>query len=182
MAYELLRGWVGSTFNHRLCPWGGGPAHGVSLWVQTPWATSSVSSGTVLGAALTVSTSSSRAQHRTLPGVGGGLVPVPGAGSGLHSCLPARTQRPYDIHSSNAVESLVQLFGTASVQYAPSWSKGTVALLRKVSLTHLPQHLQHGHWSSAHIIGPWARPLRADSWTGAGLAGLWAPLTLLCPL
>lgn len=42
-------------------------------------------------------------------------------------------QRPYDIHSSDAVESLVQLFSTVSVQYVPSWSKETVALLRKVS-------------------------------------------------
>lgn len=42
------------------------------------------------------------------------------------------TQRPYDIHSGNAVESLVQLFSTASVQYVPSWSKDMVALLRKV--------------------------------------------------
>ncbi|XP_004579790.2 serine/threonine-protein kinase 32C isoform X1 [Ochotona princeps] len=50
-----------------------------------------------------------------------------------------RGWRPYDIHSSNAVESLVQLFGTASVQYAPSWSKGTVALLRKL-LTVNPEH------------------------------------------
>lgn len=42
-------------------------------------------------------------------------------------------QRPYDIHSSNAVESLVQLFSTVSVHYIPSWSKDMVALLRKVS-------------------------------------------------
>lgn len=42
-------------------------------------------------------------------------------------------QRPYDIHSSDAMESLVQLFGTVSVQYVPSWSKEMVALLRKVS-------------------------------------------------
>lgn len=42
-------------------------------------------------------------------------------------------QRPYDIHSSDAVESLVQLFSTVSVQYVPSWSKEMVALLRKVS-------------------------------------------------
>lgn len=42
-------------------------------------------------------------------------------------------QRPYDIHSSDAMESLVQLFSTVSVQYVPSWSKEMVALLRKVS-------------------------------------------------
>lgn len=46
-------------------------------------------------------------------------------------------QRPYDIHSSNAVESLVQLFSTVSVQYVPTWSKEMVALLRKVSLLSL---------------------------------------------
>ncbi|XP_058400296.1 serine/threonine-protein kinase 32C isoform X1 [Diceros bicornis minor] len=42
-----------------------------------------------------------------------------------------RGWRPYDIHSSNAVESLVQLFSTMSVQYVPTWSKEMVALLRK---------------------------------------------------
>jgi hypothetical protein len=46
---------------------------------------------------------------------------------------PPYLQRPYDIHSSNAVESLVQLFSTVSVQYVPTWSKEMVALLRKVS-------------------------------------------------
>lgn len=51
------------------------------------------------------------------------------ASGAVHSC----PQRPYDIHSSNAVESLVQLFSTVSVQYVPTWSKGMVALLRKVS-------------------------------------------------
>ncbi|KAM9197848.1 serine/threonine-protein kinase 32C [Dugong dugon] len=50
-----------------------------------------------------------------------------------------RGWRPYDIHSSNAVESLVQLFGTVSVQYAPAWSKDMVALLRKL-LTVNPEH------------------------------------------
>uniref|UniRef100_A0A8D1GJH5 Serine/threonine-protein kinase 32C n=1 Tax=Sus scrofa TaxID=9823 RepID=A0A8D1GJH5_PIG len=50
-----------------------------------------------------------------------------------------RGWRPYDIHSSNAVESLVQLFSTVSVQYVPTWSKETVALLRKL-LTVNPQH------------------------------------------
>lgn len=42
-------------------------------------------------------------------------------------------QRPYDIHSSNPVESLVQLFSTVSVQYSSAWSKEMVALLRKVN-------------------------------------------------
>ncbi|XP_027384708.1 serine/threonine-protein kinase 32C isoform X1 [Bos indicus x Bos taurus] len=42
-----------------------------------------------------------------------------------------RGWRPYDIHSSSAVQSLVQLFSTVSVQYVPAWSKETVALLRK---------------------------------------------------
>jgi len=44
-------------------------------------------------------------------------------------CFP---QRPYDIHSNNPVESLVQLFSTVSVQYSSTWSKEMVALLRKV--------------------------------------------------
>ncbi|KAM5271392.1 serine/threonine-protein kinase 32C isoform 1-T1 [Ctenodactylus gundi] len=50
-----------------------------------------------------------------------------------------RGWRPYDIHSGNAVESLVQLFSTVSVQYLPTWSKETVALLRKL-LTVNPEH------------------------------------------
>uniref|UniRef100_A0A2K6EXF1 non-specific serine/threonine protein kinase n=1 Tax=Propithecus coquereli TaxID=379532 RepID=A0A2K6EXF1_PROCO len=50
-----------------------------------------------------------------------------------------RGWRPYDIHSGNAAESLVQLFSTVSVQYAPTWSKETVALLRKL-LTVNPEH------------------------------------------
>ncbi|MEJ1273694.1 serine/threonine kinase 32C [Cricetulus griseus] len=57
---------------------------------------------------------------------------APGA---VRSC----PQRPYDIHSSNAVESLVQLFSTVSVQYVPTWSKEMVALLRKL-LTVNPEH------------------------------------------
>lgn len=78
----------------------------------------------------------------------------------MHPC----PQRPYDIHSNNAVESLVQLFSTVSVQYVPTWSKEMVALLRKVSLLPPPRparvpsllpslfedpreapHLFHGH-------------------------------------
>lgn len=59
-----------------------------------------------------------------------------GAPGTVHPC----PQRPYDIHSNNAVESLVQLFSTVSVQYVPTWSKEMVALLRKVSLLPpLPQ-------------------------------------------
>nr|XP_025129743.1 serine/threonine-protein kinase 32C isoform X2 [Bubalus bubalis] len=50
-----------------------------------------------------------------------------------------RGWRPYDVHSSSAVESLVQLFSTVSVQYVPAWSKETVALLRKL-LTVNPKH------------------------------------------
>ncbi|XP_046928719.1 serine/threonine-protein kinase 32C isoform X3 [Lynx rufus] len=50
-----------------------------------------------------------------------------------------RGWRPYDVHSSNAVESLVQLFSTVSVQYVPTWSKEMVALLRKL-LTVDPKH------------------------------------------
>ncbi|KAB0400442.1 hypothetical protein E2I00_010766, partial [Balaenoptera physalus] len=50
-----------------------------------------------------------------------------------------RGWRPYDIHSGNAAESLVQLFSTVSVQYVPTWSKEMVALLRKL-LTVSPRH------------------------------------------
>lgn len=48
----------------------------------------------------------------------------------LFSC-----QRPYEIHASNSVESLIQLFSTVSVQYSPAWPKDLVSLLRKVSWT-----------------------------------------------
>ena len=44
------------------------------------------------------------------------------------------SQRPYDIHASNSVESLMQLFSTVSVQYSPAWPKDLVSLMRKVSL------------------------------------------------
>lgn len=44
-------------------------------------------------------------------------------------------QRPYDIHASNSVESLIQLFSTISVQYSPAWPKDLVSLLRKVRQT-----------------------------------------------
>lgn len=44
-------------------------------------------------------------------------------------------QRPYDIHASNSVESLIQLFSTVSVQYSPAWPKALVSLLRKVRQT-----------------------------------------------
>uniref|UniRef100_A0A8C0IXG6 non-specific serine/threonine protein kinase n=1 Tax=Chelonoidis abingdonii TaxID=106734 RepID=A0A8C0IXG6_CHEAB len=50
-----------------------------------------------------------------------------------------RGWRPYDIHSSNPVESLIQLFSTVSVQYSSVWSKESVALLRKL-LTVNPEH------------------------------------------
>lgn len=53
-------------------------------------------------------------------------------GTGHASPLCSCPQRPYDIHSSNPVESLVQLFSTVSVQYSSAWSKEMVALLRKV--------------------------------------------------
>ena len=46
-------------------------------------------------------------------------------------------QRPYDIHASNSVESLIQLFSTVSVQYSPAWPKDLVSLLRKVSWTQV---------------------------------------------
>uniref|UniRef100_A0A3B3XT51 Protein kinase domain-containing protein n=1 Tax=Poecilia mexicana TaxID=48701 RepID=A0A3B3XT51_9TELE len=50
-----------------------------------------------------------------------------------------RGWRPYDIHASNSVESLIQLFSTVSVQYSPAWPKDLVALLRKL-LTVNPEH------------------------------------------
>uniref|UniRef100_A0A663E8G6 Serine/threonine-protein kinase 32C n=2 Tax=Aquila chrysaetos chrysaetos TaxID=223781 RepID=A0A663E8G6_AQUCH len=50
-----------------------------------------------------------------------------------------RGWRPYDIHSNNPVESLVQLFSTVSVQYSSAWSKEIIALLRKL-LTVNPEH------------------------------------------
>nr|XP_033798650.1 LOW QUALITY PROTEIN: serine/threonine-protein kinase 32C [Geotrypetes seraphini] len=50
-----------------------------------------------------------------------------------------RGWRPYDIHSSNPVESLVQLFSTVTVQYSSIWSKDMIALLRKL-LTVNPEH------------------------------------------
>lgn len=53
--------------------------------------------------------------------------------SGLTTVL--LPQRPYDIHASNSVESLIQLFSTVSVHYSPSWPKELVSLLRKVRWT-----------------------------------------------
>ncbi|XP_056292086.1 serine/threonine-protein kinase 32C-like isoform X2 [Pseudoliparis swirei] len=50
-----------------------------------------------------------------------------------------RGWRPYDIHASNSVESLIQLFSTISVQYSPAWPKDLVSLLRKL-LTVDPEH------------------------------------------
>uniref|UniRef100_A0A8C5CRX9 Serine/threonine kinase 32C n=1 Tax=Gadus morhua TaxID=8049 RepID=A0A8C5CRX9_GADMO len=50
-----------------------------------------------------------------------------------------RSWRPYDIHASNSVESLMQLFSTVSVQYNPAWPKDLVALMRKL-LTVNPEH------------------------------------------
>lgn len=67
-----------------------------------------------------------------MPPVSGIVLGVLGARR-ICPALPPCLQRPYDIHSSNAVESLVQLFSTVSVQYVPTWSREMVALLRKVS-------------------------------------------------
>uniref|UniRef100_A0A8C9W366 Serine/threonine kinase 32C n=1 Tax=Scleropages formosus TaxID=113540 RepID=A0A8C9W366_SCLFO len=50
-----------------------------------------------------------------------------------------RGWRPYEIHSGNSVESLIQLFSTVSVQYCPAWSKDLVSLMRKL-LTVNPEH------------------------------------------
>ena len=83
-------------------------------------------------------------------GVGRGA-PSDGGGACCSPASPA--QRPYDIHSSSAVESLVQLFSTVSVQYVPAWSKETVALLRKVSA--------HPAWSA----GRWTRGAGRAAWS-----------------
>ncbi|XP_041921991.1 serine/threonine-protein kinase 32C-like isoform X4 [Alosa sapidissima] len=50
-----------------------------------------------------------------------------------------RGWRPYEIHASDSVESLMQLFSTVSVQYCPTWPKDLVSLLRKL-LTVNPEH------------------------------------------
>uniref|UniRef100_A0A8C5QS23 Serine/threonine-protein kinase 32C n=1 Tax=Leptobrachium leishanense TaxID=445787 RepID=A0A8C5QS23_9ANUR len=50
-----------------------------------------------------------------------------------------RGWRPYDIHSNNPVETLVQLFSTVTVQYSSVWSKDIIGLLRKL-LTVNPEH------------------------------------------
>ncbi|CAJ0923623.1 unnamed protein product, partial [Ranitomeya imitator] len=52
---------------------------------------------------------------------------------GIMSFELLRGWRPYDIHSSNPVETLVQLFSTITVQYSSVWSKDMIALLRKVN-------------------------------------------------
>ncbi|MEE6486472.1 hypothetical protein FKM82_014609 [Ascaphus truei] len=58
---------------------------------------------------------------------------------GIMSFELLRGWRPYDIHSSNPVESLVQLFSTVTVQYSSVWSKDMIGLLRKL-LTVNPEH------------------------------------------
>ncbi|XP_054974938.1 serine/threonine-protein kinase 32C isoform X3 [Sorex araneus] len=64
-----------------------------------------------------------------------------------------RGWRPYDIQPSSSVDSLVQLFGTATVQYAPAWSKDTVVLLRKAPLLQPAGHA--GHACTGHrAVGP----------------------------
>uniref|UniRef100_A0A8C7FD72 Serine racemase-like n=1 Tax=Oncorhynchus kisutch TaxID=8019 RepID=A0A8C7FD72_ONCKI len=50
-----------------------------------------------------------------------------------------RGWRPYEIHASNSVESLMQLFSTVSVQYNSTWPKDLVHLMRKL-LTVNPEH------------------------------------------
>ncbi|XP_018080651.2 serine/threonine-protein kinase 32C [Xenopus laevis] len=50
-----------------------------------------------------------------------------------------RGWRPYDIHSSSPVETLVQLFSTVTVQYSSVWSKDMIGLLRKL-LTVNPEN------------------------------------------
>ncbi|XP_058400299.1 serine/threonine-protein kinase 32C isoform X3 [Diceros bicornis minor] len=94
-----------------------------------------------------------------------------------------RGWRPYDIHSSNAVESLVQLFSTMSVQYVPTWSKEMVALLRKMpKLRCRDANPVPGH----RVVRVGGRVCRAGCWARAVL---WPflPLLLLemvshCPL
>ncbi|XP_061645184.1 serine/threonine-protein kinase 32C-like isoform X3 [Phyllopteryx taeniolatus] len=47
-----------------------------------------------------------------------------------------RGWRPYEIHASNSLESLIQLFSTVSVQYSPAWPKDLISLLRKKGRLH----------------------------------------------
>lgn len=85
---------------------------------------------------------------------------MPASDGGGACCSPASpAQRPYDIHSSSAVESLVQLFSTVSVQYVPAWSKETVALLRKVSARpHGERGGGHGGRRAAQSVWPGTAP------------------------
>ncbi|XP_023676043.1 serine/threonine-protein kinase 32C-like [Paramormyrops kingsleyae] len=50
-----------------------------------------------------------------------------------------RSLRPYEIHSTDPLEDLMQVFSTVSVFYAPTWPKDLVTLLRKL-LTVNPEH------------------------------------------
>lgn len=89
---------------------------------------------------------------RQVPSGAGGCA---GHAAGTGTAPPAPVQRPYDIHSGNAVESLVQLFSTASVQYVPSWSKDMVALLRKVRPRECglgPASCPEGGWRAVSVL------------------------------
>uniref|UniRef100_A0A8C9SLW5 Serine/threonine kinase 32C n=1 Tax=Scleropages formosus TaxID=113540 RepID=A0A8C9SLW5_SCLFO len=50
-----------------------------------------------------------------------------------------RGQRPYEIHSTDPLDNLLQVYSTNSVYYCPTWSKDMVTLLRKL-LTVNPEH------------------------------------------
>ncbi|XP_048844194.1 serine/threonine-protein kinase 32C-like [Brienomyrus brachyistius] len=50
-----------------------------------------------------------------------------------------RGLRPYEIHSTDPLEDLMQVFSTVSVHYVPTWPKDLVTLLRKL-LTVNPEH------------------------------------------
>ncbi|KPP77015.1 serine/threonine-protein kinase 32C-like [Scleropages formosus] len=47
--------------------------------------------------------------------------------------------RPYEIHSTDPLDNLLQVYSTNSVYYCPTWSKDMVTLLRKL-LTVNPEH------------------------------------------
>ncbi|KAI2658166.1 Serine/threonine-protein kinase 32C [Labeo rohita] len=68
-----------------------------------------------------------------------------------------RSWRPYDIHASNSVESLLQLFSTVSVQYSSSWHKDLVSLLRKRSGVSSHRILSG---SIARVWAPWRERCR----------------------
>lgn len=84
-------------------------------------------------------------------------------------------QRPYDIHASNSVESLIQLFSTVSVQYSPAWPKDLVSLMRKVSWTQLDLiSYQFFYLNRVKLFSHWEIKLSCNWGNGRG----WCCVTL----